>query len=77
MKKYRVEFGFGENFSSVAEYQTIDGLEAVEASSAKEAALNASYTDGLENALFAVYELETDEWGNLVPVSLEPQYFAF
>ena len=36
--KYRVEFGFAENFISVNEYQTIDGLEAVEGESAEEAA---------------------------------------
>lgn len=27
MNKYRVEFGFGENFQAVEEWQTTDGLE--------------------------------------------------
>lgn len=58
MKKYRVEFGFGENFESVQEFEIIDGLDAVDAESAGEAAKWAACTDGLENALFKVYELD-------------------
>ena len=38
MKKYLVEFGFAENFVSVVEWQTIDGLDAMEAENAEEAA---------------------------------------
>ena len=58
--KYRVEFGFAENFISVDEYQTIDGLESVEAESAEEAAKWAACTDGLEDALFRVWKLVPD-----------------
>ena len=58
MKKYRVEFGFTENFQSVNEWQTMDGLEEVDAENAEEAAKWAACTDGLENALFRVYELD-------------------
>ena len=65
MKKYLVEFGFAENFTKVDEWQTIDGLDVVDAENAEEAAKWASCTDGLENALFRVYELVADEFGGL------------
>lgn len=61
--KCRVEFGFGENFESVDEFQTMDGLSEMEVESVEEAAKQASYTDGLENALFQVYEI--DERGEI------------
>ena len=54
-----------ENFTSVDEWQTMDGLEAVEAENAEEAAKWAACTDGLENALFRVYELIPDEFGGM------------
>lgn len=58
MAKYRVEFGFGENFQSVEEFQTMDELMAVEAKSAEAAAQHAACIDGLMNAIFRVYELD-------------------
>ena len=66
--KYRVEFGFAENFVQVQEWQTTDGLQTVEAESAEAAAEWAACTDGLEGALFRVYELEA---------AGEPEYFDF
>lgn len=76
MKKYLVEFAFEENFTQVGEWQTMNGLDAVEAESAEEAAKRAACTDGLENALFRVYELAPDEFGGLERAG-EPQYFEF
>lgn len=76
MGKYLVEFGFGENFTSVCEWQTIDGLDVMDAENSEEAAKNASYTDGLEDALFRVYELVLDEFGRLEHPG-EPEYFSF
>ena len=68
MKKYRIEFGFGENVCQVQEWQTLDGLQAVEAESAKAAAEWAACTDGLEGALFRVCELGA---------AGDPEYFDF
>lgn len=76
MKKYLVEFGFADNFVSVDEWQTINGLDEMEAESAEEAAKEAACTDGLEEALFRVYELVPDEFGGLEK-SGEPEYFEF
>lgn len=76
MKKYLVEFGFAENFLSVDEWQTIDGLDVIESESAEEAAKEAACTDGIEEALFRVYELVPDEFGGLEK-SGEPEYFNF
>lgn len=76
MKKYRVEFGFGENFSSVTEWQTYDDLMEVDAETAEDAAKDAACTDGLENALFRVYELIPNEFGELEKYG-EPEYFEF
>lgn len=76
MKKYLVEFAFAENFVSVNEWQTMDGLEAAEAENAEEAAKQASYTDGLENALFRVYELTSNEFGGLEKTG-DPKYYNF
>lgn len=64
MKKFLVEFGFGENVQSVQEYQTMDGLDMVEAETAKEAAMIGANTDGLEDALFRVHELIKNEFGD-------------
>lgn len=75
MSKYRVEYGFGENVQSVSEFQTIDGLDIVEAESAEAAARVAACTDGLENALFRVYEFEMDEYGTYDYHN--PQYYDF
>lgn len=63
--KFRVEFGFGENVMAVDEWQTIDGLDIVEAESYEEAAKEAANTDGLENAMFRVCELAENEFGKL------------
>lgn len=76
MKKYLVEFGFADNFVSVDEWQTINGLDEMEAESAEEAAKEAACTDGIEEALFRVYELVPDEFGGLEK-SGEPEYFEF
>lgn len=67
--KFRVEFGFGENFGKnvqvVGEWQTIDGLDVIEAESYEEAAKEAVNIDGLENAIFKVCELTENEFGKL------------
>lgn len=76
MKKYLVEFAVAENFAEVDEWQTIDGLESVEAESAEEAAKEAACTDGLENALFRVFELVSNEFGGFEK-SGKPEYFVF
>ncbi|OUO29724.1 hypothetical protein [Eubacterium sp. An3] len=76
MKKYRVEFGFGENFSSVTEWQTLDDLAEVDAETTEDAAKDAACTDGLENALFRVYELILNESDDLEKYG-EPEYFEF
>lgn len=77
MKKYRVEFGFGENFFSVTEWQTYDDLMEVDAKIAEDAAKDAACTDGLEDALFRVYELILNEFGDLEKKYGEPEYFEF
>ena len=76
MKKYLVEFAFAENFVSVNEWQAIDGLENVKAGSAEDAAKEVACVDGLENALFRVYELVLNEFGKLEK-SGQPEYFNF
>ena len=76
MKKYLVEFAFAENVVSVDEWQTMDGLDAVEAENAEEAAKWAACTDGLENALFRVHGLIPDEFGGLEKTG-DPEYFSF
>ena len=76
MNKYRVEFGFGENFFSVTEWQTYDDLMEVDAKTAEDAAKDAACTDGLEDALFRVYELVMNEFGDLEKYG-EPEYFEF
>lgn len=76
MKKYRVEFGFGENFSSVTEWQTLDDLAEVDAETTEDAAKDAACTDGLENALFRVYELILNESDDLEKYG-KPEYFEF
>lgn len=63
--KFRVEFGFGENVQAVDEWQTIDGLDVIEAESYEEAAEEAANADELENAVFRVCELAEDEFGKL------------
>ena len=76
MKKYLVEFAFVENFTSVDEWQTMDGMDSVQAENAEEAAKWAACTDGLENALFRVYELVSDEFGGMEKCG-SPEYFNF
>lgn len=76
MKKYRVEFAEAKNCTRVDEWQTIDGLDVVDAENAEEAAKEAACTDGLENALFRVYELVLDEFGELEKHG-DPEYFDF
>lgn len=77
MKKFRVEFGFGENFESVDEFQTIDGLDAVDAETAEDAAKLAACTDGLENALFVIFELVPDGFGGLETARETAERFYF
>lgn len=77
MKKYFGEFAFAENFCSVEEWDAgmmSDGF--IEAESAEEAAKQMSYTDGLENALFRVYELSMNEFGEMEKCG-DPEYFVF
>ena len=38
MKKYLVEFAMAENFTAVDEWQTMDGMEVVEAENGEDAA---------------------------------------
>lgn len=76
MKKYRVEFAEAKNCARVDEWQTIDGLDVVDAENAEEAAKWAACTDGLENAFFRVYELAADEFGGLEKHG-EAEYFDF
>lgn len=76
MDKFRVEFAFAENFQSADEWQTMDGLEAVEAESTEDAAKEAACTDGLENALFRVWKLVPDEFGGMEKAG-KPEYFDF
>lgn len=76
MTKFLVEFGFGENVGQVQEWQTIDGLDEVEADSAEAAAEWGANTDGLEDALFRVWKLTENEFGKLEK-SGEAEYFSF
>ena len=74
--KFLVEFGFGENVEQVQEWQTIDGLDKVEADSAEEAAECGANTDGLEEALFRVWRLVENEFGKLEKNG-KAEYFSF
>lgn len=74
--KFRVEFGFAENAMAVEEWQTMDGLDVVEAESAEGAANFAACTDGLENALFRVYPLRADQFGGLEKAG-KPEFYSF
>lgn len=76
MKRYLVEVGFAENFTEVDEWQTMDGLDCVEAESAEDAAKVGAWTDGLENALFRIHELAENEFGELEKAG-EAEYFNF
>ena len=76
MKKYLVEFAFAENFTQVDEWQTMDELDIVDAENAEEAAKWAACTDGMENALFRVYELSPDGFGGMEKAG-DPEYFNF
>ena len=73
---FRVEFGFGENSTEVNEWQTMDGLDIMNAESAEDAAREASCTDGLEGAIFRVFELTKNDFGTYEPSS-ECKYFCF
>lgn len=77
MKKYYVEFAFAENFCFVDAWDAelmVDGY--VEFETAEDAAKCMACTDGLENALFRVYELKPDEFGNLEKYG-DYEYFCF
>lgn len=77
MKKYFVEFAFAENFCSVDEWDA--GMmeeDFIESESAEEAAKCIACTDGLENALFKVYEVGKDEFGNYEKRG-DCEYFCF
>ena len=76
MNKYWVDFAFAENFCCVDEWDAGMMDEPVEAESAEEAAKLIACTDGLENALFRVYRMVTNEFGRLEK-SGEPEYFDF
>lgn len=74
--KFRVEFGHENELGMVDEYQTMDGLDVVEAESAEEAAKEAACTDGLETALFRVFRLQEDEFGGLENAG-DPEFYDF
>lgn len=74
--KFLVEVGFENELGMVDEYQTMDGLDVVEADSAEEAAKEAACTDGLETALFRVFRLQEDEFGDLEKAG-EPEFYSF
>lgn len=74
--EFLVEFGFAENVEMVDEWQTMDGLDVVEAESAEEAAKEAACTDGLETAWFQVYRLRENEFGGLEKAG-EPEFYSF
>ena len=74
--KFLVEVGFENELGMVDEYQTMDGLDVVEAESAEEAAKDAACTDGLETALFRVFRLQEDEFGGLEKAG-EPELYSF
>lgn len=73
MKKYLVEFAFAENCTAVNEWNTLDVFEA---ENAEEAAKEAACTDGLENALFKVQELQKNDFDQDEKVG-EAEYFSF
>lgn len=76
MKKFRIEFGFAENVCQVQEWQTMCGLDVAEAENAEEAAKWAACTDGLEDALFRVFQLAENGFGGF-EASGDPEYFDF
>lgn len=76
MKKYMVEYGFGENFVSINEWYSIDGADYWEAENSEDAARLAACTDGLENALFRACELGKNEFGEMERVG-DFEYFIF
>ena len=74
--KFLVEVGFENELGMVDGYQTMDGLDVVEAESAEEAAKDAACTVGLETALFRVFRLQEDEFGGLEKAG-EPEFYSF
>lgn len=76
MKKYLVEFGFGENVIDVQEWDILDGSGIVDARSAEEAAIELSYTDGLEKALFRACQVVKNCFGDFEK-SGTCEYFSF
>lgn len=77
MKKFFVEFAFADNFCSVDEWDAELMTEGyIESESPENAAKWAANTDGLEDALFRVYELAYDQFGDLEK-SGDYQYFSF
>lgn len=77
MKKFIVYFACDKENLEFTEWQTIDGLDEIEAESAEEAASIASYTDGFEDAFFKVFELfGKDEFGNTIK-SDESEIYSF
>ncbi len=78
MKKYLVEAGFAENFLAVEEWDGYEEWNEIEAESAEDAAKKAVRTDGFENAMFRVYELTKNEFGELEKAdSHNPEMFDF
>ena len=75
-KKFLVEFAFSENFVSVDEWHSMDGVKAITAENAEEAAKEVARTDGLEGALFRVYRLTENEFGQMEKNG-DPEYFNF
>lgn len=75
-KKFLVEFAFSENFVSVDEWHSMDGVKVITAENAEEAAKEVARTDGLEGALFRVYRLTENEFGQMEKNG-DPEYFNF
>lgn len=72
-KKYLVEYAFAENFVSVDEWYTVDVFTS---ETAEGAAKEAACTDGLDSALFRVYALIPNEFGEMEKNG-ETEYFNF
>lgn len=72
MKKFKIEF----KTEAIQKWSTRNELMAVEASTAEQAAIMAADLDGLENAMFRVWELAPNEFGVLEPFGT-PQFINF
>ena len=72
-KKYLVEYAYAENYVSVNCWEPI-GIFIAE--SAKDAAEIGANTDGLEHALFRVFQMVPDQFGGIEKTG-SAEYFDF